>query len=91
MANVNLFGAGMVVAVDEETSVTLYGLGPWWYWEDQKTALPSVGDNVTVTVKHVLINGREMDVAMSITNNTTGESIVLRDPETCYSYWSIGH
>ncbi len=51
---------------------------------------PSVGDDVTVAVKHVLINGLEMDVAMSITDNTTGESITLRDTETCYPYWSTG-
>ena len=88
--SVNLWGAGMVVVVDAETSVTVYGLGPWWYWDAQGVALPSAGDNVTVSVKHVVINGAERDVAMSLTNNTTGESISLRDAETCYPYWSAG-
>jgi len=88
VASINLFGTGMVVAVDQENAITVNGLGPYWYWEDQKIALPSVGDSVTVAVKHVVINGIEQDVAMSLTNNTTGEPIALRDAETCYPYWS---
>ncbi len=88
--SVNLWGAGMVVALDEENTATVYGLGPWWYWDAQGIALPSVGDSVTVKIKHVEINGTERDVAMSITNDTTTKSISLRDPETCYPYWSGG-
>lgn len=90
VSSVNLRGAGMVVAIDEENSTTVYGMGPWWYWDAQVVALPSAGDSITVSVKHVVINGAERDVAMSLTNNTTGESISLRDTETCYPYWSAG-
>jgi len=90
VASVNLWGMGMAVAIDEENTVTVYGMGPWWYWETQGVALPSVGDRVTVSIKHVLINQTERNVAMSLTNSTTGESISLRDAETCYPYWSAG-
>jgi len=90
VTSVNLWGAGMVVALDEKNSATVYGLGPWWYWDAQGIALPSVSDKVTVKVKHVEINGTERDVAMSITNDTTAKTIPLRDPETCYPYWSGG-
>lgn len=90
VTSVNLWGAGMVVAVDGENTITVHGLGPWWYWEAQGVALPSAGDRVTVLVKYVLINGIERNVAMSLTNSTTGESISLRDAETCYPYWSAG-
>ncbi len=96
VASVNLWGGGMVIAIDEESTVTVYGLGPWWYWDSEGVALPSVGDNVTVSTKDVVINGTTRSVAMSVTNNTVKDSegkpvtIVLRDPETCYPNWSGG-
>ena len=60
--------------------VTVYGLGPSWYWENQAVAYPSVGEQVTVEgYKVILSDESERIVATKVT--VSGQSIELRDED----------
>ena len=59
-------GSGMVVSQGSE-DVTIYGIGPYWYWEYQGLEPPEVGEAVTVSGMEVDFNGTLRIVAMSIT------------------------
>ena len=60
-------GSGMVVTQDSGSDVTIYGIGPYWYWESLGLEPPDVGEAVTVSGMEVDFNGTLRIVAMSIT------------------------
>ncbi len=105
--SINVFGTGMMGASmiisnpnsSNPGSYTIYGLGPWWFWNNNNVPLPAVGDEVTVDAKGIDISGTETIVAMSITVYHDHEeddkeddtaTLQLRDPETCYPNWAGG-
>ena len=77
-------GGGLVLATDSG-NVTVYGIGPKRYWEDQDVERPGVGDTIEVTGFVVDYNGIERNIAMSIVGD--GFDIQLRDPETGLPLW----
>ncbi len=71
-------GSGMVVSQeDDKPDVTIYGIGPYWYWESLGMEPPDVGEDVTVLGMEVDFNGTLRIVAMSIT--VDGETALLRE------------
>lgn len=83
-----LNGGGLTLAIDSG-SVTLYGLGPWWYWEQQGVNWPQVGDTLSVTGYTVDLNGVATSILMTVTT-MDGKTIQLRDTETGCPLWSGG-
>jgi len=95
-------GANMTISQSKTAgaaSHTIFGLGPWWFWNNNGVNLPAVGDKVTVDAKEIDISGTKTIIAMSITvyhdheaGDTTEDkaTLQLRDPETCYPNWAGG-
>ncbi|MCF8129565.1 MAG: hypothetical protein K9N10_13715 [Deltaproteobacteria bacterium] len=78
---------GLLLAVGDE-NVTIYGIGPVYYWDSLEVLHPCVGDTLTVDGYIVDYNGVERNIAVTI---TIGDDIVeLRDPETGAPLWRGG-
>jgi hypothetical protein len=73
-------GQGMVIATADQ-NITIYGLGPFWYWTQAGVDRPAVGDTVTVSGYIVNYNGTERNIAVLIQINEA--SLQLRDPSSC--------
>jgi len=74
-------GSGMVLSpIDGTDEVTIYGIGPYWYWDAKEIDRPVVGDMVAVSGMLLDFNGTQRIVAMSITVNTESLTIQLREP-----------
>ncbi len=80
-------GQGMEVALESE-NVTLYGIGPIWYWEAQEVDRPIAGEAITATGYTVDFNGELRDIVMTIT--VDGSTMALRDAETGSPLWRGG-
>lgn len=82
-------GAGWVIEIDGPELVTVYGIGPEWYWASLGTSRPEVGE--TVTIDAVLVgfaDGSTKYVAVSV---TVGEmEVTLRDLDTHLPLWRTG-
>ena len=68
--------------------VTIYGIGPEWYWEENKLDRPDIGDSVTVVAYAVLFSDGTRYIASSMTIG--GETLILRDPKTGCPLWRGG-
>lgn len=80
VSDVSYGGSGMVLSPTDGTNdVTIYGIGPYWYWDSKEIDRPVVGDMVAVSGMLVDFNGTQRIVAMSITVNTEGLTIQLRE------------
>ena len=98
VTGIGVYGAGlggnMTISkskAEGEASYTIFGLGPWWFWNQNEFNLPAVGDTVTVNAKEIDISGTKRIVAMSVTVYVGSEATLeLRDPETCYPNWAGG-
>jgi hypothetical protein len=78
---------GMVV--DNGTSaVTIYGLGPIWYWAAEGVDSPDIGDIVAVDARDVEFLNGTRTIAVSITID--GQTIALRDSATGCPLWRGG-
>ena len=65
--------------------VTIYGIGPEWYWEENKLDRPDIGDSVTVVAYAVLFSDGTRYIASSMTIG--GETLILRDAKTGCPLW----
>ena len=74
------------LVVDTGTvQVTIYGIGPEWYWEKNEVDRPDVGDSVTVNAYAVSFSDVTRYIASSITIGD--DTLNLRDPETGCPLW----
>jgi hypothetical protein len=80
-----LNGGGVTLAMDSG-SVTVYGLGPSWYWEREGFDWPQVGDALSATGYTVELDGVATNILMTATT-MDGKTIQLRDPETACPRW----
>jgi ribosomal protein S17 len=75
----------IVIELEDETQVKIYGLGPNWYWDANEMEKPEVGDLVTIIAYAVPFSDAIRYVAASV---TIGEqTIQLRDTETGCPLW----
>ncbi len=79
-------GDGLKVDIGTEV-VTVYGLGPIWYWNDIGVDRPTIGDQVEIDARIVVFSdGTEKTIMMTIEVN--GTLVELRDPVTgCPLWW----
>lgn len=75
---------GVVIAT-EEGNVTVYGIGPVYYWNALDVDRPLVGDAITASGYMVNYSGVERNIVMSITID--GIEVQLRDPVTAKPLW----
>lgn len=79
-------GQGLELTLLDETTVTIYGIGPNWYWDMLGVERPVVLDEVAVEGYTVQYSETVLrNVAMSITIGE--ETIELRDAETGVPLW----
>jgi hypothetical protein len=68
--------------------VTIYGIGPEWYWEDKEVDRPEIGDVVKVVAYSLLFSDGTRYIASSITiGDDPIDTLKLRDPETGCPLW----
>jgi preprotein translocase subunit YajC len=84
MANIGK-GTCIVLELEDETQVKIYGLGPSWYWESFGMEKPGIGDVVTITAYAVPFLDATRYVAASVT--TADGTIQLRDEGTGCPLW----
>ncbi len=65
--------------------VTIYGIGPEWYWEKKEVDRPEIGDSVTVNAYEVLFSDGTRYIASSVTIGS--DTLNLRDSETGCPLW----
>jgi hypothetical protein len=78
-------GTGMVLDT-ESGDITVYGLGPAWYWAKNNVNRPNQGDTVTATLYKLDINGKMYYILQSITLSD-GKSLDFRDSSTGLPLW----
>jgi len=78
-------GEGMELVTDAGETLTIYGIGPVWYWESLEIDRPAVGDDIQVEGHIVSFNLVERYIAMTITVGE--EEVQLRDPGTGAPLW----
>jgi hypothetical protein len=83
--SVGYFGAGTVIKTESDEEITLYGLGPLWFWDSQEISRPGVGDVIEVSGYAVEYNDMQRNLVTAITIGD--ETIELRDPETGAPLW----
>ena len=85
VAEIGYYGRG--VQIDNGTEIiTVYGLGPVWYWEQLDVSYPVVTDKITVNASKVTFSdGTEKIVALSVV--IADNEIALRDAETGLPLW----
>jgi len=70
-------GSGLGIDTGSEI-VVVFGIGPYWYWEENNTDRPGIGDEVTVEgMKVTFSDGSTKIIAIGITVN--GEELQLRE------------
>jgi len=80
-------GQGLLIATATE-NVTIYGIGPFWYWDTAGVDRPVVGDNIRVIGYIVDYNGVERYISMTVTIG--GFDVQLRDADTGLPLWRGG-
>jgi hypothetical protein len=79
------YGQGLDIDTGEEV-VTVYGMGPVWYWYQLGVDRPVVGDTITVDGYIVTFSdGSAQTIATNVLIN--GEDIALRDYDTGLPLW----
>ena len=79
-------GDGLVVDTGDGTLVTVYGIGPFWYWESRGIPRPVMGESIQIdALRLVYSDGTERLIAVTIV--VDGETIALRDPVDGKTLW----
>ncbi len=83
--NISAGSPGMVIDNGSE-DITVYGVGPVWYWRSIGVARPAAGKDIKVYgYKIILKNGNTRLVAEAI--DLDGQKIRLRDARTGMPLW----
>ncbi|MEI6127726.1 MAG: hypothetical protein WCQ99_14365 [Pseudomonadota bacterium] len=83
---ITAFCTGSGITVDTGAGlVSVYGIGPWWYWDAQQMDRPKVGDTVSIDAQDVPLSTGVETFAIAITIND--ETIQLRDGTTGCPLW----
>ena len=78
VATESYLGSGLQIDTGSGVMVVIYGIGPYWYWENAGVARPSIGEAVTIDAMEVTFSdGTTRIIAMSI--DVEGVSLQLRE------------
>ena len=80
---------GTMALLTGTKQVFIHGLGPLWYWEEQRQAYPMEGEIVTVDGYGLAFAVYTSHLAVSLTR-IDGRLIQLRNPETGWPLWGLG-
>jgi hypothetical protein len=80
-------GSGLLIDTGDSIE-TVYGIGPYWYWEAKGIERPEIGEVVTVNAFKVEFSDAVRNIASSIT--VEGQTLTLRDSETGAPLWRGG-
>ena len=78
-------GQGIVLAIEDEANITIYGIGPIRYWISQGVERPVIGDTIVINGYTVDYNGVVRNIATSVL--VGDDTVELRDSETCVPLW----
>jgi hypothetical protein len=70
-------------------NVTVYGIGPDWYWDDKGVDRPEIGETVTAMVSAVNVSNYKVILSLTL-GDTAQQTIQLRDTSTCQPLWRGG-
>ncbi len=88
VSEVLYYGQGIKIDTGNEVA-TIYGIGPFWYWEQLGADRPDVGDSIAAEGYNVAYSdGSEKIIPMSVSVN--GTAVSLRDSETGAPLWRGG-
>lgn len=65
---------------------TVYGVGPYWYWDSKNIDIPEIGEPVTAVVSAVTVSTEKVILSLTLGADT----IQLRDTATCQPLWRGG-
>lgn len=80
-------GGGVMVLETDQGRISIYGTGPYWYWQDLGVEWPSAGDVIGAEGYLAVQDGLGMNIAFGLTVN--GIYVPLRDPETGLPLWWV--
>lgn len=81
---IGFHGSGVTLVTDDGT-VAVYGIGPYWFWEEcLGSDYPRAGDTLEVTGYTVSFNGIERNVIVTANGET------VRNTETGVPLWRGG-
>lgn len=75
-------GAGLTIQTDGGP-VTVFGLGPIWYWDAGNIDRPEIGEGISIVASGVTVSDRKVILSITI----DGQNLQLRDPSTCLPVW----
>lgn len=85
IAEIAYYGQGIKIDTGENV-ITVYGLGPVWYWDMIEASYPVVGTDITVNGSLVTFSdGTQKIVALSVVSGDN--EVALRDGDTGYPLW----
>jgi len=91
VSSMGIPGNGLVLSTAEYGEVTIYGIGPIWFWENEEH--PGAGDQIEVSGYTVTYeDGTVRNIAMSIIIFIDESAVVeveLRDPVTGLPLWRV--
>lgn len=67
--------------------ITVYGVGPYWYWDKQNVDLPDIGEVVTAVVSNISTTNYKILLSITVGSQT----LQLRDPATCLPLWRVNN
>ena len=83
------------IGIDEDgngvTDVTIYHMGPSWYWDLMRIEYPEVGYYLEIEAFYCDILGEYVGVSVCLNSSggdSCNESIELRDPDTLKPLWN---
>jgi hypothetical protein len=88
VSNAAYYGQGLEIDNGTEV-VTVYGIGPVWYWNSLEIERPVIGDDVTIEGYEVTFSdGSVKNIAVTITiSGETPQTIELRNTDTGAPLW----
>ncbi|MCB2182304.1 MAG: hypothetical protein KQH63_09785 [Desulfobulbaceae bacterium] len=81
-------GNGMELDLGAGQIISIYGIGSLTYWESLGVDQPCIGETVEVEYATITFSDDSTkDVAVSITFVDSGETVELREADTCIPFW----
>ncbi len=77
---------GLEISTGAATNTTVYGVGPYWYWDSKNIDMPEIGEPVTAVVSAVTVSTEKVILSLTLGADT----IQLRDTATCQPLWRGG-
>ncbi len=85
VAGVGGFGQGIQIDTGSQV-ISVFGVGPVWFWESQGSTFPTVGEPITIEGYQVTMSDNVSRI-IAVKATTYGQTVELRDPQTGIPQW----